>query len=99
MTFILHQVTGRGLAYQLRGRTAAQRAVLAVNDAVNGFVLTNPTDRQLAALYRICVPAVIAARSLTRRNGPTLSGDRGRWSTRSPGSSASSERTARKPRE
>ena len=58
------QVTGRELAYQLRGKTAAQRAVFAVNEFATDWALTNPTDRQLARLFGVSEYQLRQAREL-----------------------------------
>jgi hypothetical protein len=60
---------GRQLAYALRGKTAAARARLAATCGV-GVGLYHPTDKQLAALFRVPVLQVAQARnSNKKRNG------------------------------
>jgi hypothetical protein len=60
---------GRQLAYALRGKSAAARATLAVTCGV-GVGLYHPTDKQLAALFRVAVFQLAQARNGNKkRNG------------------------------
>jgi ribosomal protein L17 len=57
--------TGRKLAYRLRGCTALQRAALAADLITGKIQIIGPTVRQAAALARVSVPLVTAARKGT----------------------------------
>jgi hypothetical protein len=62
----VHHLNGRDLAYELRGKTAAQRAVLAAEYTADDHkvVLHFPTEKQVAALFRISVATLDAAKAL-----------------------------------
>jgi hypothetical protein len=68
LTRICPIVYGRDLAYELRNRTAAQRAALAAsydhNDRRN-ITVVSLTDGQWAGLFKISVPSLVAARALS----------------------------------
>jgi hypothetical protein len=57
---------GRRLAYELRGKTAAQRAVIAAQYLADGhkIVLYSPTEKQVASLFRVSVATLDAAKAL-----------------------------------
>ena len=61
---------GRGLAYQLRKKTQAQKSVLAVIafDTDPTSIVTDLTERQQAALFGVSVASLRAARSLSRQD-------------------------------
>jgi hypothetical protein len=62
---LVRQVTGLSLAYQLRGRNADQRAVLAVTEFGDAdWALVNPTDRQLARIFGVSEYQLRQARDL-----------------------------------
>jgi hypothetical protein len=62
----VHHLFGRDLAYELRGKTTAQRAVLAAHYTADGerVVLYSPTKKQVAALFRVSVATLDAAKAL-----------------------------------
>jgi hypothetical protein len=68
LTRICPIVYGRDLAYELRNRTAAQRAALAASydhyDRRN-ITVVSLTDGQWAGLFKISVPSLVAARALS----------------------------------
>ena len=53
----VHHFYGRELVYELRGKTAAQRAVLAAHYSADDFKidLHSLTAKQVAALFRVSV--------------------------------------------
>jgi hypothetical protein len=55
---------GPDLAYQLRGKSAAQRAVLAVEDGDGPIYILNPTNAQRAGLFKVSPGTLARARSL-----------------------------------
>ena len=58
-------IGGHALSWQLRRRTAAQRAVLAAIDSAGELTINSPTLGQLAALYGISRPTLNKARALS----------------------------------
>jgi hypothetical protein len=68
LTRICPVVYGKELAYELRNRTAAQRAALAASyDRYphSKITVVSLTDRQWAGLFRISIPSLVAARTLS----------------------------------
>jgi hypothetical protein len=68
LTRICPIVYGRDLAYELRNRSAAQRAALAASYdhyAHSKITVVSLTDRQWAGLFKISVPSLLTARSLS----------------------------------
>jgi hypothetical protein len=78
----VHYLFGRELGYELRGKSPAQRAVMAAQYLANGghIVLHVPTKKQLAALFRVSGATLDAAKALNeeeralvdRRNRPPI---------------------------
>ena len=55
---------GRGLAYKLRGKSPAERAAIAASYDRSAVSIICPTDKQLAAVFRISNAGLRAARVL-----------------------------------
>ena len=55
---------GRDLAYELRNKSAAQRAVLAAEDGDGPLYIFKPTNAQRAGFFKISIPTLTAARAL-----------------------------------
>src|SRR5262245_56636199 len=69
----VHHLSGRELGYELRGKTAAQRAVLAAQYCADDHtvVVYDLTEKQLAALFRISVPTFDTAKALDQSERAT----------------------------
>jgi hypothetical protein len=64
----VHHLNGRKLGYELRGKTAAQRAALAPEYTADGYAIVPYclTEKQLAALFRVSVATLEAAKALSK---------------------------------
>jgi hypothetical protein len=55
---------GKGLAYELRNKSAAQRAVIAAEDGDGDLYIYQPTNTQRASVYKVSPVTLAAARAL-----------------------------------